>query len=163
MKPIMPSQLPSSIGPAASAEPRPLVLYVEDGEENRQVAAVNLGTRFHLLFATDDREACAVLTRSGKALSVILMDIELQGSILSGIELCKLIRGKLDRATLPDYARDVPVLDTPVLFITAFGSSANKNEALQAGGNDLLAKPVDFISLRLAMIKLNMGKKMPQG
>ena len=150
---------PGGGGPSSSAEPRPLVLYVEDSEENRQVASMNLGTRFHLLFATDDKEACGVLTRSGKALSIILMDIELKNSALSGMDLCRIIRGKRDRALLPEFARDVPVLEVPILFLTAHGNTYQKSHATEAGGNDLLLKPIDFVALKLIMAKYSLAQQ----
>jgi CheY-like chemotaxis protein len=85
------------------------------------------------------------------------MDIELQKSKLNGIELTKLIRGTSTREELPDYAREVPVLKMPIIFLTGYGETYSKEQLLHAGGNDLLEKPVDFVELKLAMTKYNLS------
>ena len=79
------------------------------------------------------------------------MDIQLHGSTLDGIQLTKLLRGTLDRDTAPSYARNVPVLKTPVLFVTAVGTRYSEEELMQAGGNVVIPKPVDFMRLKLAL------------
>ena len=137
----------------SSAEQGPLVLYVEDSEENRAVAAINLGKKFHLMFARNDREACRILTAYGHEIAIVLMDIELKDSQLNGIELTRLIRGFRAREDLPDYAQQVPVLQVPVIFLTAYGNTYQKPRLLLAGGSDMMEKPVDFASLKLAMTK----------
>ena len=135
----------------------PVVLYVEDNPDNRQSAEVNLGKKFKMLFAANAREACNTLALMGKKIAVILMDIELQDSELNGIELTKLIRGLAPREKIPDYARGLPVFKTPIIFLTAYGQAYNQEQILQAGGNDFLEKPVDFVELMLAITKYNLS------
>lgn len=129
------------------------VLYVEDNPDNIETLQASLGNSFHLLFATNDREACNILVQQGKSISVILMDIELRDSAMNGIELTKLIRGVRSREDLPDYARQVPVLTIPIIFLTAYGNIYEKREVLRAGGSDFIEKPIDFLSLKLAIAK----------
>ena len=89
MKPIShggPRKSPSDPGA------RKLVLYVEDEESNRKVAQLRLGRTYDLLLATNDREACEILATQGSALYAVLMDIELKGSTLSGIQLTQLLQ-----------------------------------------------------------------------
>jgi CheY-like chemotaxis protein len=140
------------------AAPRPLVLYVEDDEANRQVAVYRLEKRYELLCAKNDREACLLLQQRGTELAIILMDIELKGAALNGVELTRVIRGRRDRADLPPYAQGVPVLTTPILFVTAYGDRYRTPELLRAGGDEVIAKPVDFVALHTAMARVYLHR-----
>jgi len=137
---------------------RDLVLYVEDEPENREVAELRLRKTYELLIAATDREACALLKEHGSKLSAILMDIQLKGSMLNGIELTRLIRGKLEKASLPSYAVDVPVLRVPVIFVTAYGDQHPEAELTAAGGNELIPKPVDFAALTMAITRAHLSR-----
>ncbi|WP_394834307.1 response regulator [Pendulispora rubella] len=132
---------------------RPCVLYVDDDASNLAAARLLLEERYELLEAENDEQACDCLKRDGERLGVILMDIQLKRSQLDGIALVKLIRGKLDRASLPSYALDVPVLLTPVIFVTAYGQLYPREELFRAGGAEIAIKPVDFIKLSNAMTR----------
>lgn len=157
-----PSQPASkTTGPRPSLRP---LLYVEDNDDNWAVAQLRLGDRFELIRAATDREACASLTKDGQRLCAILMDIELQGSRLNGIDITRLIRGINQRVDLPEYAKTVPRLDTPLIFITAYNQVHPEEELKAAGGDMVMAKPVDFRALNMALMKLlvdrlNRGRK----
>ncbi|HEY6880741.1 MAG TPA: response regulator, partial [Polyangiales bacterium] len=85
---------------------------------------------------------------------VILMDIELRGSELNGLELTKLLRGdKLDRE-IPDYAENLPAFGKPIVFVTAHGAKFTDAELLDIGGTRVIAKPVDIQELRAAVAEL---------
>jgi CheY-like chemotaxis protein len=142
----------------SSARPRQLVLYVEDDEDNRQVASFRLSKRYELVCAATDREACELLEQRGREVAIILMDIELKGGRLTGVELARLVRGRLDRADLPAYAQRVPVLETPILFVTAYGDKYRRPELLGAGGDEVIAKPVDFVALHTAMTRVYLQR-----
>ena len=86
------------------------------------------------------------------------MDIELKGGRLNGVELARLVRGRLDRAYLPAYAQRVPVLETPILFVTAYGEKYRRPELLSAGGDEVIAKPVDFVALHTAMTRVYLQR-----
>jgi serine phosphatase RsbU (regulator of sigma subunit) len=134
-----------------------MVVYVEDDADNWRVTRARLRRRFRLVWAKTSREACEVIEANGDRIFAVLMDIELKGSELDGIQLARLIRGTLDREALPAYARSVPVLPkVPILFVTAYGPQYPEAELLAAGGNRRLTKPVDFAELSLALSLLDV-------
>lgn len=145
-----------------STRRRPRVLYVDDDSSNLAAARLLLEDRYDLLEAENDEQACICLKREGEQLGVILMDIQLKRSQLDGIALVKLIRGKLDRATLPSYALDVPVLPTPVIFLTAYGQLYPSDELFRAGGAEIAIKPVDFVKLSNAMTRCFVRQTLGQ-
>ena len=144
--------------PAVSAS-RPLILYVEDNFENRHTAKINLERKYNLLFAVNDREACDMFIRYGDRLALILMDIELQDSALNGMELCRLVRGTLDRKKDIPYAQNVPLLKIPIIFVTAYANVYQKAQILLSGGNDIIDKPVDFVTLEMTMTKYHLSQR----
>lgn len=134
------------------------VLYVEDDAENRLVAQLNLSDRCDLSFAATDIQACEAIRKNAGALDAILMDIELKGSVLDGMKLTQLLRGSLNPLLLPPYARGMPVLDIPIFYITAFGDTFSMEELERTGANWLVAKPVDFTQLMLALTQCHLRK-----
>lgn len=144
--------------PRASRRPRKTLLYVEDEEDNRNVAMLCLKKEYDLLLAPTSRDACRILSQQADQIEAILMDIELQGSELDGIMLTKLIRGKLEDRGLPYYARTCPVLDTPIFFVTAYGSRYSEEELTRAGGDKLINKPVNFVELMMALTQIDLKK-----
>lgn len=138
--------------------PREQLLYVEDDDSNWQVAELRLGRSYDLVRASSDEQACKVLAARGGQLAAILMDIELRGSQLDGLQLTQLIRGKLERSRLPAYATGVPVLDVPVIFVTAHGADYPGPALFAAGGQRVLGKPVDFSALTLALTQFHLER-----
>lgn len=130
---------------------RELVLYVEDEEANWQVAELRLQNTYELLHARNDQMACEILRTRGGELSAILMDIQLKGSELDGIQLVRLIRGGLVGDKLPTYARGIPASDIPIFFVTAYAAGYSETDLLSVGADKLVTKPVDFTELTLAM------------
>ena len=138
---------------------RSLVLYVEDEAENREVAELRLRRSYDLLLAATDEMACTMLRERGPELSAILMDIQLKGSILDGIELVKLVRGTLPDNKKPPWAKDVPVLpDLPIFFVTAYGARYPEAELLAVGAQKLVTKPVNFSELTLALVDVHLRR-----
>lgn len=144
--------------PDVPTGPRKLVLYVEDDEANRHVANVRLERKYEMLAAANDREACKLLVEQGPRLALILMDIELRGSTLNGIDLTRLVRGKLIGPNLPEYATKVPQLDLPILFVTAYDQRYRKPELLAAGADEVIPKPIDFVALHTAMARVYVSR-----
>lgn len=136
---------------------RDLVLYVEDNDDNWHVAKLRLSDGYELVRAADAREACRVIRARGAELSAVLMDIELRGSDLNGLELTELLRGKRPRATAPEFARDLPALSAPIIFVTAHGAKYTDATLLSAGGDKVISKPVDFGALSLALTQLHLS------
>ncbi|MCA9602262.1 MAG: response regulator [Myxococcales bacterium] len=144
---------------ARQSAAKDLILYVEDEPLNFRVAEVLLQDNFDLVHASDDRAACEALRRYNKRIYAILMDIQLVKSKLDGIELTRLIRGTLREADMPDYAVGVPVLsDVPIFFLTAYGSMYSESILQNAGGDRLLAKPVNAAVLELALTSIRLRK-----
>src|SRR5690349_2427871 len=96
----------------------PVVLYVEDDPENWAVTQLRLSRRFHLIWAKNDVEACSLIV-SRKDICAVLMDIELKGSRLSGIELAQLFQGTRPLLSLPEFVGKIPPVAAPILFVTA--------------------------------------------
>jgi two-component system, OmpR family, copper resistance phosphate regulon response regulator CusR len=76
---------------------------------------------------------------------LIILDIGLPG--MSGIELCKNIRGKNQRI--------------PILMLTALGSVSDKLSGFEVGTDDYLVKPFDFMEL-LVRIKALLKRSKEQ-
>jgi CheY-like chemotaxis protein len=156
MKPIAPT---GARPPARDLGRRDLVLYVEDEQSNRQVAQMRLGRDYELLLASTDREACDLVRARGSELYAVLMDIELKNSRLNGIELTKLLRGRLSLDQVPDFGRDLPPLPlVPILFVSAYGGRYREEELLSVGGNKLISKPVNFVELNNAMTLCHLNR-----
>lgn len=133
----------------------PLVLYVEDNDDNWSVAEMRLSRSYRMLRAANDRQACELLEAHGAELYVILMDIELQGSQLDGVALTRVIRGLPSASPLPEYAKRVPVLTTPVIFVTAYQTTLTPG-LKAAGGNFVIPKPVEFMRLTRELTSMHL-------
>lgn len=140
---------------APRATRMPVVLYVEDNDDNWNVAEMRLSRSYRLLRAKDDRQACTLLTNHASELYVVLMDIELKGSQLDGIALTRVLRGLPPTAPLPDYATRVPVLTVPVIFVTAYHNTLTPMLAA-AGGNLVIPKPVEFLRLTRELTSMHL-------
>jgi len=136
------------------ARERKRVLYVEDEDQNWEVAAFRLKERYELERAASAEEACRILARAPERFSAILMDIQLMGSSLDGVNLTRSLKGRLPRAQRPDCAKELPVIATPIIFVTAFAARFSERELAEAGGATVIHKPVDFVELSLALARL---------
>ncbi len=135
-------------GPAH--KPLPPVLYVEDEDDNWEVAQLLLGRQYELTRARNAREAVAALQGSAQ-FSAILMDIQLSGSFLDGIQITKLLRGTLPQDQRPPYANDFPSSHVPVIFLTAYTARYTEAALVAVGGNAMLTKPIDRDKLVTAL------------
>jgi CheY-like chemotaxis protein len=148
-----------SQGPTPPVAPQQLLLYVEDEPANWEVTEMRLGKKFRMLWARNDREACRIVIDQGPQLAAVLMDLQLKGSVLDGLDLTRLFRGKRG-PHLPDYALDVATLSCPIYFVTAHGSLYSETELDEAGGDAHVPKPVDFVKLSLLLARSNMQRAM---
>jgi len=111
------------------------VLIVED--EVGVVQFINQGLKengFEVDFAYDGE--CGLKLALSKKYDVIILDVIIP--LMNGLELCKKIR-EVDSAV-------------KILMLTALGMLNDKLEGFEAGANDYLVKPFDFLEL-LARIK----------
>lgn len=143
-------RVPAPLSKGGSDPSRPLVLYVEDEDDNWVITELRLKAKYQMLRAADDQEACSLVRSHGDSLYAILMDIQLKGSKLDGIQLCRLFKGQLKDADVPTYAQGCKT-EAPIFFVTAYGNRFTELELIEAGGMALLTKPVDFVRLNLAL------------
>lgn len=140
---------------------RPSVLYVEDDVDTFKLAQLRLQSRYELISAPSDRQACEVLSKKGHELFAVLMDIELQGSVLDGLALVKAIRGVTPRNALPPFAQAMPVLPhLPIIVMTAYVTRYTEADVKALGANHFLTKPIDFMRLNLALAQANIQSVM---
>ena len=130
------------------------ILYIEDDPDSRTLAKRCLGGFYDLLLAPNDREACALIREHGKKLEVFLVDIELQDSVLNGLQIIELLRGRPASQELPPYAQDLPTSTAPIIVVTAFGDVYSKEAILGAGADRILLKPVDFLELEKTLTSI---------
>ena len=136
---------------------RDVVLYVEDDDQNFEVARLRLSRGYELLHAKTDERACEILRSRGQDLSAILMDIELKDSVLDGVALVKLLR-QGESADTPSFARDLPAVRAPIFYVTAHASVLGGKELLSTGAVKVVSKPVDFAELTLALTQIHLSR-----
>ena len=107
----------------------PLVLIVEDHDDTREMLSILLtmiGCR--VIEAEDGEQAMSVAEKAHPDL--ILLDVKMP--LLDGLTVTRLIRSH-------------PVLnEVPILLLTGMATPQVHREALSAGCNDCLIKPLDF-------------------
>lgn len=126
------------------------ILYVEDEDANWEVTQLSLRGKFRLQRARTAQEAFEMLAE--QTFDLILMDIQLGGSDLNGIEICRALTGQRT-GPLPEYAMNVRAT-CPIVFVTAYSSLYSRDELLASGGKELVTKPVDFTHLLLVISRL---------
>ena len=120
------------------------VLVVDDDDESRAVVAAHLENhRATVLTAASAEEALALLAR--ERVDVLLADVAMPGE--DGYTLLRKVRA-LDRPS----ARTVPAA-----ALTAFARDEDRREALAAGFQMHLPKPIDASSLVAAVATLGIG------
>jgi CheY-like chemotaxis protein len=118
------------------------VLLVEDTEDNRFMMRRLLEmSGYNVVEATNGEEAVRVA--EAESPSLILMDLSLP--IIDGLAATRLIR------KLPNGAR------TPIIAVSAHDTSDFLAEALQAGCNSYITKPIDFSELEQLIVR-ELGK-----
>ena len=102
------------------------VLYVEDNEYNRKIVRQLLGrTDFRLVEAVDGEGGVAAAFEVVPDL--ILMDVQLPK--MSGLDATRILRA------------DERTKDIPIVIITSFAMSGDRERATEAGASGYLAKP----------------------
>jgi CheY-like chemotaxis protein len=119
------------------------VLMVEDNPVNMLIAAAMLekwGVRIEQ--ATDGQQAVQAVQRraqSGTLFDAVLMDVQMP--VMSGHEATRLLR------------RDYSPAQLPIIALTAAALVSEREQALAAGMNDFLTKPIDPDRLRQALLR----------
>jgi CheY-like chemotaxis protein len=111
---------------AAIADPRPVVLVVDDDDTQRKLVALVLKDEpYRLVMAASAREALAALRSVRPA--VILMDIKMPD--MDGIAATRQIKAD------PRFAA------VPVIMLTGHSEGGNVRDSLQCGAADFIIKP----------------------
>jgi CheY-like chemotaxis protein len=107
------------------------ILVVDDNLDTREITHLHLTTEgFTVVIAADGREG--LYMAGAEHPDLIITDISMPG--LNGIELIRQLRSQ------PELA------DVPILVLSALGSG-ELNEAIRAGANRAMSKPVLLDSL----------------
>lgn len=110
-----------------TVEKRPLILIVDDNEQNRALAQASLENEdYDVVIATGGEEALRFF--AARPADCVLLDVRMPG--MSGFEVCMKLRA------MPGGT------DTPIVFLTAQRDVDTFDAALRAGGDDFLTKPV---------------------
>jgi serine/threonine protein kinase/CheY-like chemotaxis protein len=114
--------------PSPSAEMATL-LVVDDNEMNRDMLTRRLEKRgYHVRTASEGASALALI--AAEPIDLVLLDIEMPG--LSGLDVLREVR------------KTRTSLQLPILMATARSDSGDVVQALEAGANDYVIKPLDF-------------------
>lgn len=111
------------------------VLIAEDVESNYLLLKALIGKKYTLVRAHDGKEAVELFQTTQP--DMILMDIKMPN--MDGLEATRVIRG---------FSKEIPIV-----ALTAFAFESDREDALQAGCNDLLTKPVSIPALNQAFEK----------
>lgn len=106
----------------------PRVLVVDDEPDARTLLKFILEPKYQVITAASAEQAREVLEKDGEAMSLVLMDIKLDGGE-DGITLTRQLRSK-------DRWKEVPIV-----ALTACSTAEDVQSALDAGCDDYIPKP----------------------
>jgi len=118
------------MNPTSQPPTRPCVLVVEDDPETQGFMRVLLGRRYEVLLAGSGDELRRRLESDGERIRVVLMDLSLKGGE-DGLQLTRALRAQDRWKTLP------------VIAVTAHALPSDRANALVAGCDAYLEKPID--------------------
>jgi two-component system, cell cycle response regulator DivK len=121
-----------------------LVLLVEDTEDNRFMMRRLLEMSGYAVVEARNGEEAVRLAKE-KHPQMILMDLSLP--IIDGLAATRRIRA------LPDFQ------DVPIVAVSAHDTADFHSEALAAGCDSYITKPIDFNELEELISRLLSGKK----
>ncbi len=109
------------------------VLIVEDNEELRMLMKQLLQTKYHILTASNGKEALKIIHK--KEIDIIITDVMMPE--MDGYELTRFIKQDEDFSHLP------------VILLTAKTQGEDQQEALKSGADDYITKPFRLKDLQL--------------
>jgi len=116
------------------------VLVVDDHAATRTMHRAILAKRFDVLTASSGEEALAIC--AGQLPDLVLLDVEMPG--LDGFDTCRKLRERSN---------------VPIIFATSHDAIEEHLKAFDAGGEDIVVKPVSAeILLRKVSIAINQHK-----
>lgn len=123
----------------------PLILVVEDEDALLTLLEYNLEREGYTVQLARDGEEAALLIEE-QTPDLILLDWMLPK--LSGIELCRRLRGRMETSNIP------------IIMLTARGEEADRVRGLDTGADDYIAKPFSTSEL-LARIRAVLRRIRP--
>ena len=107
----------------------------EDDQSNFKLINAIIGKKCQIIWAHDGQEAVELYRAHKADIRLILMDIKMPR--MTGLEATESIRGE-DK-------------EIPIVMQTAYAFASDRDNALRAGANDVLVKPITLILLRQAV------------
>lgn len=105
------------------------ILLVEDNEMNRDMLSRRLLRLGYAVVTAVDGESGVEMARAGRP-QLILMDVGLPN--IDGLEATRRLKG------------DTRTRDIPIIVLTAHAMSSDREQAIEAGGDDYDIKPVEI-------------------
>ncbi len=137
--------------PKTEADGRALVLYVDVDDSSFEETSDWLRRAYKLVRAQRDREACDLIREHHQDLVAVLLDVDMPGSVLDGILLTRILRGRVPSQAVPPFARNLPALDVPIVLVTELSRSYAAADMRRFGGDRLMRKPVEIHKLTLTL------------
>jgi PAS domain S-box-containing protein len=138
-----PAAAPEADTPAQGSLRGASVLMVEDNPVNMLIAAAMLERwGVHIEQASDGQQAVQAVQRraqNGALFDAVLMDVQMP--VMSGHEATRVLR------------RDFSAEQLPIIALTAAALVSEREQALAAGMNDFLTKPIDVQRLHQALLR----------
>lgn len=144
--------------PSTEADGRALVLYVDVDDSSFHTSSDRLRRAYKLVRARQDREACELIRAHHPELVAVLMDVDMPGSVLDGILLTRILRGRVPPQAVPPFARNLPALELPIVLVTGRADSYSDQEMVHYGGDRLMRKPVEIHKLTLTITEWHLQR-----
>lgn len=122
---------------ATPKEKRPVnktILVVDDDAGNRELLVRRLTRDGYKMLEAADGPAALEMLEQGVAVNLVLLDIMMPG--MDGLAVLERLRESWNASELP------------VIVVTALGMSSSVIDALHAGANDYVTKPIEFSILK---------------
>jgi putative two-component system response regulator len=117
---------------------RKRILIVDDDEVTRAITeAIVTSQGFEIETAADGLEA---LAKVGLGIDLVLLDVVMPG--IDGFEVCRRLR------------HDPIAYDVPIMMLTSMSGLEDRLNAVEAGANDFIAKPVEATEFRIRAASL---------
>ncbi|MFK7992143.1 MAG: two-component system response regulator [Sandaracinaceae bacterium] len=142
--------------PSTEADGRARVLYVDVDDASFEESTERLRRAYKLVRAQKDREACTILREHHQELVAVLLDVDMPGSVLDGILLTRILRGRVPDVAVPPFARNLPSLDVPIILVTQRPESYDERDMVRYGGDRLMVKPLEIHKLTLTLAEWHL-------
>ena len=116
---------------------RPLILVAEDDDSNFKLIKAIIGKKCDIQWAKNGEEIVALFKEYGNEAKAILMDIKMP--VMDGYEATIEIRKSSQTV--------------PIIAVTAYAFSSDKENAMNAGASEVLVKPITLSILRNTLTK----------